>query len=267
MDRATVLDASLDGAELDLLCTFAGVTAPFPLRVRTAGPSYRHRQESFRAARDRLSARGLADERGPLGVAATFVELLRTGPRTLDLVLSVGADRLGAVLLAHRGPAVLGVRDLDDDSGGVRLVELPVDEAVDELVLLIPELDAPLTTPFNLPRRALHAVYQQLLDRGDDRMGTHELDDVLRAHGIDDRLANRMVSLLQPVLGSGQAGLSERGGYAGEWGRVGEELRWLDTKQGRFRLAGNSEWVSVNPLFANELAAEIRHLAAAISRG
>ena len=267
MDSRTVLDASLDGAELDLLCTFAGVSAPFPLKVRSAGPTNTQRQQSFRAARDRLMARGLADERGPLGVAATFVRLLRTCATTLDLVLSIGADRLGAVLLAQRGPAVLGVRDLDDDAGGVRLVELDIDEAVDELLLLIPELDAAMTTPFNLPRRALGTLYRALLDRAGDPLGTHELDELLRRNGIDDRLANRMVSLLQPVLGSGQAGLSERGGYAGEWRRLGEELHWLDTERGRFALAGNSEWVSVNPLFANDLAGRIRHLAAAASGG
>lgn len=266
MSQDTVLDASLDGVELDLLCTFAGVTAPFPLHVRSTGPTYQQRLQSFRVARERLTARGLANERGPLGVAETFVRLLRTCVTTMDLVLSVGSDRLGAVLLAHRGPAVLSVRDLDDDSGGVRLAELPIDDAVDELLLLIPELDAPMTTPFNLPRKALDAVYRSLADRGTDRMDTHALDGLLHQHGIDDRLANRMVSQLQPVLGSGQAGLSQRGGYAGEWGRVGAEVHWLDTKHGRFRLAGNSEWVSVNPLFASDLAAEIRHLAAATSQ-
>src|SRR5437660_1568629 len=267
MDSMAVLDASLDAAELDLLCTFAGVSAPFPLRVRSAGPSTERRLASFRAARESLTARGLADERGPLGVAASFARLLRTGSTTLDLVLSVGADRTGAVLLAHRGPAVLGVRDLDDSAHGVRIVELPFDDAVDELLLLIPELDAPMTNPFTLPRKALDAIYRELLDRGEHRLGTHELDELLARHGIDDRLANRMVSMLQPVLGSGQAGLSERGGYAGEWRRFGEELRWLDTERGRFALAGNSEWISVNPLFANDVTSKIRHLAAAMSGG
>jgi len=33
----------------------------------------------------------------------------------------------------------------------------------------------------------------------------------------------------------------------------------------RFALAGNSEWMSVNPLFAYDLAGKIRHLAAATS--
>jgi hypothetical protein len=134
---------------------------------------------------------------------------------------------------------------------------------VDELLRLIPELDAPMTTPFNVPRRALAGVYRTLIERG-GAMGTHELDEVLGTHGIDERLANRMVSQLQPVLGSGQAGLAERGGYAREWRRVGEELRWLDTENGRFRLAGGSEWTSVNPLFANELFGAIRRLAAAV---
>ena len=266
MGPRTVLDASLDGAELDLLCTYAGVAAPFPLRVRPAGPDYRQRQASFRAARERMTARGLADERGPLGVADTFVNLLRTCPTSLDLVLSVGMDRSGAVLLSGRGRAVLGVRDLDDEERGVRIVELPFDDAVDELLLLVPELDAAMTNPFTLPRRAVGEVYRALVDRAGDRLGTHELDELLRRHGIDDRLANRIVSLLQPVLGSGQAGLSERGGYAGEWRRTGEELSWLDTERGRFALAGTSEWISVNPLFAQDLAKKIRHLAAAASR-
>src|SRR5256714_12500369 len=102
MDSRTVLDASLDGAELDLLCTFAGVAAPFPLQVRSAGPGNEARLASFRAARERLTARGLADERGPLGGADTFVRLLRTCAGPLDLGRSVGPVPVGAVLLAHR---------------------------------------------------------------------------------------------------------------------------------------------------------------------
>jgi hypothetical protein len=266
MDSRTVLDATLDGAELDLLCTFAGSQAPFPLQVRSAGPSNARRLESFRAARGSLTARGLADERGPLGVAESFARLLRNRATTMDVTIAMGEDRTGAVLLAHRGLAVLGVRDLDDAGGGVRIVELPVDDAVDELILLIPELDAPMTTPFSVPRRALDAVYRALLDRGGDRLGGHELDELLGRHAIDDRTASRMVSALQPVLGSGQAGMAERGGYSGAWQRVGAEIRWLDTEAGRFALAGDSEWISVNPLFANDLAAKIRHLAATASR-
>jgi len=105
-----------------------------------------------------------------------------------------------------------------------------------------------------------------LLDRAGDPLGTHELDELLRRNGIDDRLANRMVSLLQTGAGSGQAGLSERAGMPASGGARGGAA--LDGhRAGRFALAGNSEWVSVNPLFANDLAGRIRHLAAAASGG
>lgn len=259
----TAFDASLDAVELDLLCKFAGVAAPFPLRVRASGATGDERLALFALARQRLAARGLADQDGPLGVAAIFVRLLRTGVTVLDLMLSIRERQLGAVLLGHQGEAVLAVADPDDAEPTARLVALPLDDAVDELLLLVPELDAPRITPFTLPRPALAEVYLALLERKSP-LDTHELDELLRAHGIDDRLANRMVSQLQPVLGSGQCGLAERGGYAGEWRRFGEELRWLDTDYGRLRLAGTNEWTSVNPLFANDLAAEIRRLASSV---
>jgi EspG family len=267
MEWPTEFDAHLDAVEMDLLCTFAGVPAPFPLRVRSIGATEDERRVVFRDVRDELAARGLADHRGPRGVAATLVRLLRTAPAALDLMLAIGGDRLGAVLLGSQGTALLAVTELDEPDGGTGLIELPVDDAVDELLALIPELDAPHTTPFTLPRRALGEVYRVLLDRSQDdhgELGTHELDELLRAHGIDDRLANRMVTQLQPVLGNGQAGLTERRGYAGDWRRVGEELRWLDTERGRFKLGGTAEWTSVNPLFPNEMYSSIRRLAAAI---
>jgi hypothetical protein len=42
---------------------------------------------------------------------------------------------------------------------------------------------------------------------------------------------------------------------------VGEELRWLDTERGRYRLAGDAEWMSVNPLPRGEIRDAIRKLA------
>jgi hypothetical protein len=266
MTMETSFDASLDVLELDLLCTFAGVRPPFPLRVPSAGRSGPERQMIFRAALDRLAGRGLADENGPRGVADVFVHLLRSGSTTLDLTLAIGDERLGAVLLAYGTEALLVVVPLDEPDAPARLVALHVDDAVDELVRLVPELDAPMTTPFTLPRRAVAEVYRALVAKADTGVASYELDELLRAHGIDDRLAHRMVTQLQPVLGNGQCGLAERAGYASAWRRVGEELRWLDTEQGRFRLAGTSEWTSVNPLFANDLAAEIRRLAASVGR-
>ena len=266
MGGSTGFDASLDAVEMDLLCTYAGVPAPFPLRVRSAGATEPERRALFRAARERLTARRLADERGPRGIAAVLVRLLRDSPAALDLTLAVGAHRLGAVLLGSRGESLLAVAELDPDDPPTGLVALPTDDAVDELLRLIPDLGAAMTTPFTLPRRALTTLYRTLLDRAERRvrMDPHELDELLSAHGIDERMANRMTTQLQPVLGNGQAGLTKPGGYAGDWRRVGDELRWLDTEHGRLRLAGTSEWTSVNPLFPNELYSAIRRLAAVI---
>ncbi|HET9140679.1 ESX secretion-associated protein EspG [Actinophytocola sp.] len=260
-------DASLDAVEMDLLCTFAGVPAPFPLQVPSAGVNRAERLGLFRQARDRLAARGLADHRGPRAVAEAFVELLRSSPVVLDLLLTAGDDQLGAVLLAARDEAVLAVAELDTDEPVTNLIVLQVDDAVDELFGLVPALDAAMTTPFTVPRRAVHQVYRVLRERARSDGGWldgHELDELLSAHGIDERVARRMSTALQPVLGNGQAGLTERRGYAGDWQRVGTELRWLDTEHGRYKLGGDTEWTSVNPLFANELYSAIRHLAAGI---
>lgn len=106
-----------------------------------------------------------------------------------------------------------------------------------------------------------------LLSRGNDPLGRDEWDELLVANGIDDRLARRLVTHLQPVLGNGQMGLATRGGYANQWQRVGQELRWLDTGRGRFQLVeGSGEgadggWLSVNAMHGNDLAAAVRGLA------
>lgn len=257
----TGFDASLDDVEMDLLCTYAGVPAPFPLRVRSVGATGTERRQLFAAARDRLAARGLADHRGPLGVAETLVYLLRSCRTTVDLVLAIRSERLGAVLLRHHHTAVLAVAELSSPGRPVGMVGLSPDEGVAELLRLIPDLNAAMTTPFTVPRRALTEVYRVLLSRSGP-MRTHELDELLATHGIDERLAHRLVTQLQPALGSGQAGLARRGGYAGDWRRTGEELCWLDTENGRFRMARTGDWTSVNPLFTNELYSSIRRLAA-----
>jgi hypothetical protein len=265
MTMRTGFDASLDAVEMDLLCTFAGVPAPFPLRVRSAGATQAERTRLFGAARERMAARGLADQRGPLGVAEVFVHLLKRCPTVLDLMLAIGPDRLGAVLLGYRGEAVLAVTELDDPDPSVGLVALEPDDATDELLRLIPELDAARATPFTLPRPALARVYRAMLDHGGE-LGRYQLDELLSQHSIDERLADRLVTQMLPVLGNGQAGLAQRRGYAGDWRRTGEELRWLDTGRGRLRLGGSAEWTSVNPLFPNELYGSLRQLAASVGR-
>jgi hypothetical protein len=249
-------------AEVDLLCTAADAAPPFPLRVPSSGVTALERRAVLRSAGERLAARGLADARGPLGVAEAFAYLLQDARMTLDLVLSIGADTAGVVLLARQDLAVLVTQDLSTPDR-VSMAELPFDDAVDELLWLIPDHDAALAAPFSLPKAALGQVYRALLQRQGRSLGVGEWEELLARHGITDRLARRLVTHLQPVLGNGQMGLATRGGYANQWRRAGAELRWLDTDRGRFQLVDTDDggWVSVNPLHGQDLASAVRGLA------
>ncbi len=247
-------------AEVDLLCAAANSAPPFPLRIRTAGTTIRERRTVLRLASEQLAARGLADERGPLGVAEAFAYLLQDCTLALDMVLSVGTDVLGAVLLARQDIAVLTTQQLSADEP-LQMAELRLDDAVDELLGFVPPHDAAMTSPFSLPTGALDRVYRTLLTG--PRLEPEEWAELLARNGVDDRTARRLVSYLQPVLGNGQVGLATRAGYAMEWRRVGAELRWLDTERGRFQLvaARGGEWMSVNPMHANDLSNGVRRMA------
>jgi hypothetical protein len=254
-------------AEVDLLCAAAGSTPPFPLRVPSSGVSRAERRAVLRAAGERLVARGLADERGPLGVAEAFAYLLQDARMTLDLVLSAGGDTLGVVLLARQDLAVLVTQELSAPDN-LRMAELPFDDAVDELLWLIPDHDAALAAPFSLPKDALDRIYRALLGRQGEPLGLSEWEHLVAAHGVGDRLARRLVTHLQPVVGNGQMGLATRGGYANTWQRAGTELRWLDTERGRFQLVDTDDggWLSVNPMHVHDLASAVRGLALSLRR-
>jgi hypothetical protein len=259
-------------AEVDLLCSAANSAPPFPLRIPNAGKTIRERRIVLRLAMEHMAERGLADERGPLGVAEAFAYLLEDCTLALDMVLATGDEVLGAVLLARQDVAVLATQDLatKDLAAGspVQMAELRLDDAVDELLGFVPPHEAAMTSPFSLPTGALDRVHRALLAR-EDRGGIDpaEWADLLTRYGIDDRTARRLVSYLQPVLGNGQVGLATRAGYAMEWRRVGGELRWLDTEKGRFQLVASSggdadgEWMSVNPMHANDLSNAVRRMA------
>lgn len=250
-------------AEVDLLCAAANSAPPFPLRIPNFGTTIPDRRFALKLASEQLGARGLADERGPLGVAEAFSYLLQDCTLALDMVLSLGKDVLGAVLLARQDIAVLTTQELTGNEP-LRMAELRLDDAVDELIGFVPPHEAAMTSPFSLPTGALDRVHRALLDRRDNgNLTSEEWGDLLGRHGISDRTARQLVSYLQPVLGNGQVGLATRGGYAMEWRRVGNELRWIDTEKGRFQLVAGSdaEWMSVNPMHAADLSTAVRRMA------
>jgi hypothetical protein len=260
MDLRVNAGAPLHPVEVDLLCAFAEVEAPFPLEIPASGHSDVEQRALFKSAREHLTDRGLADENGPLDVAEDFVFLLRSCTGVVDMVLAKEELTLAAAVLVHRDEALLVTQDLASEDQMIRMKAATLDEALDDLVRLVPRAEVPLTAPFSLPRQALEAAFTALVEREESLMA-QEVDEVLRTHGIDDRVSRRMVSHLQPVLGNGQVGIARRDETEDQWTRVGDELRWLDTERGRFRLAGDAEWMSVNPLPRDEIRAEVRKLA------
>jgi hypothetical protein len=260
MDVRVNAGPPLHPVEVDLLCVFAEVEAPFPLEIPASGHSDVEQRAMFASAREQLTDRGLADVNGPLGVAEDFVFLLRSCTGVLDMVLAKEEPTLAAAVLVHRDEALLVTQDLESPEKMVRMKPATLDEALDDLVRLVPRAETPLSAPFSLPRRALEAAFSALTSRGEPLVA-QEIDEVLRSQGIDDRVTRRMMSHLQPAVGNGQVGVARRDETEEQWTRVGDELRWLDTERGRYRLAGDDEWMSVNPLPREDVRAEIRKLA------
>ncbi|MGQ0838254.1 ESX secretion-associated protein EspG [Actinokineospora sp.] len=273
MELSTRAGVALHPVEVELLCTFAEVEAPFPIEVPACAETDIERGVLFRGAAEQLMERGLADEQGPLDVAEEFVYLLRACTGVIDLMLAREDGTLNVAVLASREDALVVTQDTADPFGVIRLQAATLDDALSRLVRLVPKLDAPLTAPFSLPKRALENAFEVMLARmpepdapGEPKpMSQQEIDDLLRSHGIDDRVARRMVSHLQPVLGNGQAGVARRDDTEDQWRRTGEEVRWLDTARGRFRLAGgageDADWMSVNPFGMDDLRSALRSLA------
>ncbi|MCE7008426.1 ESX secretion-associated protein EspG [Kibdelosporangium philippinense] len=261
-------DISLHPVEVDLLCTFAEVEPPFPLEIPDTGRSEHERALVFHVAREQLAERGLADDEGPLGLADEFVHLLRFGSGVLDLVVAEEKTTVGAVVLAYRTDALIVVQRADDPYGTVIVRKVTLDQAVDELYDIIPRLEAASATPFTLPHSALQQAFEALIADlpTEDGIRPRKLpprvvEEILAQHGIDDRVSRRMVQYLQPVLGNGQAGLARRSD--GDWHRK-DEIRWLDTENGRYHLDGDGAWMSVNPFAPEEIRAALRKLAAGL---
>lgn len=257
-------EVALHPVEVDLLCVFAEVEAPFPIEIPASGQSEIERGVLFSGAARQLRDRGLADERGPLDVAEEFVYLLRACTGVIDLVVLNEDRTLSAAVLTACDDALLVVQDSADPHGMIRLRAATLDDAIGRLERMVPRVDAPVTAPFSLPRRALEAAFEALLREAPKPLARNEIEDVLAANGIDDRIARRMVSHLQPVLGSGQAGVAKRDDTEEQWRRAGEEIRWIDTSRGRYRLAGDADWMSVNPLGMEDFRSAMRAMAGSV---
>jgi hypothetical protein len=270
----TVTGSDVDAVELhpvevDLLCTFAEVDAPFPLDIPSTGTTDLEQRLMFQAAGEQLAARGLAGTRGPVGPAAAFVRMLSSCTGTVYLVLAAGERSLGAVVLVDGMRTLLVTQSPDEPGRIVRLVQLSVDDAVRELLAVVPAVDAGSVPSFTVPLEPIRELFELMRQQHRNQGGTptplsdSDMDDLLWQHGIDEQLARRMTNLRQ-VLGSGQAGATRRAGSAG-WQRIGAEVRWIDTGRGRFALADTGRdgmaWASVNPFSRNDLRGSLRNLA------
>lgn len=257
--------------EVDLLCVYAEVDPPFPLDVPVSGTSDAERSVVFQAARETLEARGLADEGGPVGIAADFVRYLRDRTGAIDLVLSDGKTSVNAVVLVDGHRALLAVQRDDDEDRVIRLRELHLDRAVDGLLRLIPEVEQAGSSPITLPVRALRAAETAMAERVDSGapFSENDLPDLLERNGVDDQVVRRMIAHLQPVLGQGQLGASRPNGLVGEDRedvRYGGELSWIDTPRGRYKVTEQREWVSANPLPREDMRGIARGLLGGLRR-
>jgi hypothetical protein len=172
-----------------------------------------------------LRARGLAGERGPLGIAAEVVTALREYRGTIDLVLAAPEASVAFVALVYRSWALICRQPLTGDpaTNGVRVRRVAQSALADELCAMVPELESAVTMPITI------------------RPDADEFTDF----AVLDELGR----LLPELSGTGQLGGSRRDG-----GRCEIELSWLDGPRGRVRMhRAEDGWTSVNALRQNEL--------------
>jgi EspG family len=216
--------------ELDLLATHAGARFPFPLRVPEFGRIAGEREVLLAAAGVTLRARGLAGERGPLGVAAEVVTALSEYRGTVDLVLAGPGSAVGVVAMVYRSWALICRQPLTGDPAttGVRIRRVAQNVLADELTGMVPEAEPALAMPITLP-----------------------------PDGADPHVLDELGGLLPELTGAGQLGATRRA-----TGRAGTELSWLDGPRGRVRVNRSEDgWFSVNPLRQNEMRYALHDLA------
>ncbi|MFJ6674741.1 ESX secretion-associated protein EspG [Actinosynnema sp. NPDC091369] len=242
--------AHLGLAELDLLTTHAGVRMPYPVRVPCYGRTAAERAAVLAMAGATLTARGLADDTGPLGVAAELVAALRARRSTVDLVVTgVDGGPVGVLALRHGSAALVCRQTLTrGHANPVAVTRLAWDELADAVYRDVPRLPGALVVPISLDAGAVAAAGQA---RGVTRDGLRAT--TVAAGGDPDEL-DRLADLLPAVTGRGQLG----GTVAG---RRTHELSWLDGPSGRVRVDhGRDGWVSVNPLHPKDIHRFIHQL-------
>jgi hypothetical protein len=269
---ATLSDAvELHPVEVDLLCALAEVRAPFPLDIPSVGATEDQRRHVFGVAREQLGTRGLAGSRGPRGVAATFVRMLRSAAGAVDLVAAENGYSLGAVALFDGLRALLVTQSPDEPNRLVRMVELATDDAVRELLALVPMVPAGGVPAFTMPLAPMRRVFDRLERRRQaglqpEPLSDNDIDGLLWESGVDERMAARLITAMHQVSGSGQVGATSWHATSERWQRLGDETHWVDTARGRFRLgqSADGQWASVSPFSRTDVRAVLRELAALV---
>lgn len=261
---------ALHPVEVDLLCDFAEIRAPFPLDIPSVGATGAQRRHLFGVAREQLAVRGLAGKRGPQGPAAAFVRMLRQAAGTVDLVVADDGHNHGAVALIAGLDAMLVTQSPDDPERIVRITELSVDDAVRELLMLVPVIGAGSVPAYTMPLPPVRKVFEKLnrLRRSGDPtpLSDNDIDSLLWESGVDERMAARLVTTMHQVSGSGQAGATWWQTVPGRWQRMGDETHWVDTGRGRFRVSESEDelWASVSPFSRTDVRGVLRELAARV---
>jgi hypothetical protein len=223
--------------ELDLLAAHAGVRFPFPLRVPEFGRIAGEREALLAAAGVTLRSRGLAGERGPLGVAAEVITALREYRGTVDLVLTGPAGTLGVVAMVYRSWTLICHQPLTGNrpTDGVRIRRAAQNALADELLTMVPQVRPAVVMPITVP-----------------------------PDGAELAAVDELGVVLPELTGSGQLGAT-RHDNAGTT-RSGTELSWLDSLRGRTRVNRTEDgWLSVNSLRQNEMRSTL-HTMAMIAR-
>jgi hypothetical protein len=203
--------------ELDLLAAHAGARFPFPLRVGEFGRIAGEREVLLAAAGVTLRARGLAGERGPLGIAAEVVTALREYRGTVDLVVVGPGESVGVVAMVYRSWALICRQTLTGNPAvnGVRIRRVAQNALAEELGAMVPEVPSAVAMPITLP-----------------------------PDGSDPGALEQVGVLLPELTGTGQLGATRR-----DTGRAGIELSWVDGPRGRVRVnRAEDGWISVNSL-------------------